>query len=276
MKKLLLLLISLILSFNSYGEWTKTDEDDKGNYYFVDYDRVKSVDGSVYWWTLYDAVEPYSYLEDDSENYLSEVDYVETDCQIGRYKILTSYYYSLHMAEEIVYVWTEPEPQWDYFPPDSIGEYGSDTVCRLVEMLEASPDDQHEQIIKDFKVSVEYTSIINRKSKVAKVEDEELLVIDDQQTILRDAYLNNISARVKSLWRYQAAEDDWSCEVYVIQDRSGNVHAVDVTNCKVDDSSKARSFSNSIERAVYKSTPLPYTSDDAVFDKELYFIFKVN
>ena len=143
-------------------------------------------------------------------------------------------------------------------------------------MLEASPDDQHEQIIKDFKVSVEYTSIINRKSKVAKVEDEELLVIDDQQTILRDAYLNNISARVKSLWRYQAAEDDWSCEVYVIQDRSGNVHAVDVTNCKVDDSSKGRSFSNSIERAVYKSTPLPYTSDDDIFDREIYILFSVN
>ena len=275
MKKLLLLLFSLMLSFNSYGEWTKTDEDDKGNYYFVDYDRVKFVDGSVYWWTLYDAVEPYSYLDDDSENYLSEVDYVETDCQIGRFKILTSYYYSLPMAEEIVDEWTEPEPQWDYFPPDSIGEYDSDTVCRLVEMLEASPDDQHEQIIKDFKVSVEYTSIINRKSKVAKVEDEELLLIDDQQTILRDAYLNNVSAKVKSLWRFQGAESDWEAEVYVAQDRDGQVLAVDVRTFNVPDRSKAKIFRDSIERAVYKSSPLPAAPDDSVFDKELFFLFTV-
>jgi hypothetical protein len=93
---------------------------------------------------------------------------------------------------------------------------------------------------------------------------------------LKSAYVNNIAARVKTFWRYQAAEDDWSCEVYVIQDRQGQVKAVDVRNCNVGDSSLAKSFRDSIERAVYKASPLPAAPDDAVFDREIYMLFSVN
>ena len=65
-------------------------------------------------------------------------------------------------------------------------------------------------------------------------------------------------------------------EVYVVQDKEGNVKAVDVRNVNVGDSSLGKSFMDSIERAVYKSSPLPAAPDEAVFDKELYFIFSVN
>ena len=37
-----------------------------------------------------------------------------------------------------------------------------------------------------------------------------------------------------------------------------------------------KSFKDSIERAVYKASPLPGAPDEAVFDEELYFIFSVN
>jgi colicin import membrane protein len=43
-----------------------------------------------------------------------------------------------------------------------------------------------------------------------------------------------------------------------------------------DDSEKARAFKNSIERAVYKASPLPAAPDDAVFDREILFYFRVN
>ena len=33
---------------------------------------------------------------------------------------------------------------------------------------------------------------------------------------------------------------------------------------------------NSIERAVYKASPLPAAPDEAVFDPEIYFIFVAN
>jgi colicin import membrane protein len=107
-------------------------------------------------------------------------------------------------------------------------------------------------------------------------DQEKLRVIEDQRNILQSAWLNNISARVKSMWRYQGAEDDWTAEVYVVQDRDGTVVAVDVRNANVDDSSKAKVFKDSIRRAVYKASPLPIAPEESVFDKELIFKFSVN
>ena len=100
--------------------------------------------------------------------------------------------------------------------------------------------------------------------------------IADQRTILENAWVANIAARVRAMWRYQGAEDDWTAEVYVVQDRDGTVVAVDVRNANVDDSSKAKVFKDSIRRAVYKASPLPSAPDEAVFDKELIFLFGVN
>ena len=110
----------------------------------------------------------------------------------------------------------------------------------------------------------------------AEQDQERLRVIEDQLNTLKSAYVSNIAARVKSFWRYQGAEDDWTAEVYVVQDRDGTVVAVDVRNANVDDSNKAKVFKDSIRRAVYKASPLPSAPDEAVFDKELIFIFGVN
>ena len=102
------------------------------------------------------------------------------------------------------------------------------------------------------------------------------IIIEDQLNRMKSSYVIQIASKVKTLWRYQAAEDNWSAEVYVVQDKEGNVKAVDVRNVNVGDSSLGKSFMDSIERAVYKSSPLPAAPDEAVFDKELYFIFSVN
>ena len=102
------------------------------------------------------------------------------------------------------------------------------------------------------------------------------LVIEDQLSSLKSAYVNNIAARVKTFWRYQGAEDDWTCDVYVQQSVEGVVESVNVQNCTLDDSDQARAFKNSIERAIYKSSPLPSAPDDAVFDREIMFTFRSN
>ena len=106
---------------------------------------------------------------------------------------------------------------------------------------------------------------------------QEELEIENTEAInnLRRIYANDISAQIVSNWRYQGAEDHWMAEVYVIQDRDGNVLAVDVRNANVDDSNKARVFMSSIERAVYKSSPFPIAINDKVFDSEIIFTFKV-
>ena len=98
----------------------------------------------------------------------------------------------------------------------------------------------------------------------------------EQHQALKSAYLSNIAARIKSMWRYQGAEDDWTAEVYVVQDRDGTVVAVDVRNANVDDSNRAKVFKDSIRRAVYKASPLPSAPDEAVFDRELMITFSVN
>jgi colicin import membrane protein len=129
--------------------------------------------------------------------------------------------------------------------------------------------------LKEAEAEIQY-----RQALAQEVQDEQdtarSIIIADQLTTLKSAYVNNIAARVKSLWRYQAAEDNWSAEVYVVQDIDGEVLAVDVRNANVGGSSEGESFMNSIQRAVYKASPLPAAPDNAVFDKELYFIFSVN
>jgi len=95
------------------------------------------------------------------------------------------------------------------------------------------------------------------------------------QNLLNVRWVNNIAAKVKANWRYQSAESHWTAEVYVIQDRDGNVRAVDVRNANVGNSKLAKSFMDSIERAVNKASPLPGAPDEAFFDEELYFVFTV-
>ena len=130
------------------------------------------------------------------------------------------------------------------------------------------------------------TQKLEDKAKILKqllakeVQDEQdtarSLISEDQLNTLKSAYINNITARIKTSWRYQGAEKDWTAEVYVVQDRDGNVKAVDVKNANVGNSSLAKSFRDSIKRAVYKASPLPAAPDEAVFDSEIYMLFSVN
>ena len=45
MKKILALLFSILISFNSYGEWTKVAESNSGDNYYLDLGNVKEYDG---------------------------------------------------------------------------------------------------------------------------------------------------------------------------------------------------------------------------------------
>mgnify|MGYP000509958485 FL=1 len=129
--------------------------------------------------------------------------------------------------------------------------------------------------LKEAKAEIQYKQLLAKE-----IQDEQdtarSLIIEDQLNTLQNAYINNIAARIKTFWRYQSAESHWTAEVYVVQDRDGNVRAVDVRNANVGNSKLAKSFMDSIERAVNKASPLPGAPDEAVFDKELYFIFSVN
>ena len=129
--------------------------------------------------------------------------------------------------------------------------------------------------LKEAEAEIQYRQLLAKE-----VQDEQdtarSIIIEDQLNTLQNAYINNIAARVKTFWRYQAAEDDWTAEVLVVQDSEGNVKAVNVKNANVGNSSLGKSFKDSIERAIYMASPLPSAPDEAVFDKELYFLFSIN
>ena len=105
---------------------------------------------------------------------------------------------------------------------------------------------------------------------------KKLLMLKEIQNELRTAYVNLITSKVKEQWNYRGAKDNWSCDVHILQDTNGKVQSVNLQSCNMNDSDNAKPFKNSIERAVYKSSPLPITPDASVFDREILIHFKVN
>ena len=108
-----------------------------------------------------------------------------------------------------------------------------------------------------------------------KIEREEFYKdgIKIKKADLKAQWVRSIEEKVKSNWRYQVAYDDWTAEVYIVQDRDGTILTVDVRDLNDDDSQTAKVFKDSIKRAVYKSSPLPSAPIDELFNKELIFIF---
>ena len=67
---------------------------------------------------------------------------------------------------------------------------------------------------------------------------------------------------------------DWFVKVLVTQDREGKVLNVTFGEDNVGNSVIAKRFIDSVERAVYKSSPLPISPDASVFDKDIRFTFR--
>ena len=59
MKKLLVLLFSILISFNTYGEWVKVSTTIDGTEYYVEIDTIKEHNGYVYSWRLFSCFYEY-------------------------------------------------------------------------------------------------------------------------------------------------------------------------------------------------------------------------
>ena len=133
MKKLLLLLFSILISFNSYGEWTKVNMDVVFDSYYIDFATVKKIDGYVVWWEMRDKVEP------DVEGYMSVMGYFKGDCESTRTKFLSVLAYegsmgegdSLDISGGIFSL--EEMLGWRYPPPTSVDYDNLDIVCSLAD-----------------------------------------------------------------------------------------------------------------------------------------------
>ena len=92
MKKLLALLFTILISFNSYGEWKYITSNTLGDDYYVDYSFIKEFNGDLYLWNLT------NYLEPTSNGRLSVKKYIKTDCNTSKTKILTYIFYDEPMG----------------------------------------------------------------------------------------------------------------------------------------------------------------------------------
>jgi hypothetical protein len=127
MKKILVPLFSLIVSFNAYGEWTFVAESEPSDSdfrtFYVDFDSVK-VNGNIYHWELVD------YLKPDQWGDLSAKILWETDCNIPqKYRMLSSLYYIQPMGKGSTSTTSNKLREWNYIVSDSIAEETTNRVC---------------------------------------------------------------------------------------------------------------------------------------------------
>jgi hypothetical protein len=97
MKNLLLiftlLFSTLFFSSPSYAEWTKVSDNTGGDTYYVDFERIRKVDGYVYYWMLSDYLKPTKFGD------LSSKVYYQGDCKLFRTMRLRSSYHIQPMGE---------------------------------------------------------------------------------------------------------------------------------------------------------------------------------
>jgi hypothetical protein len=125
MKKILVPLLSLIVSFNAYGEWTKVAENKSGDTFYVDFDSVK-VNGNVYYWQLVD------YLKPDQWGDLSAKTLYETNCNIPQKdRVLSALYYTQPMGEGSTSTTDNKPREWKYLVFNSAGEEASNRACNF-------------------------------------------------------------------------------------------------------------------------------------------------
>ena len=121
---ILTFLFSLMFSSPSYSEWTKiTEGGASGNTHYVDFERIRKVDGYVYYWVLTDLLKP------DENGTLSGKAYVQGDCKLFRVKGLSFYSQKEPMGGGTGDSYNPENPEWDYPPPNSSMEIALKSVC---------------------------------------------------------------------------------------------------------------------------------------------------
>ena len=125
-------------------------------------------------------------------------------------------------------------------------------------------------------LAISFVFILN-----VQADSNESLMLDDQLNISQNTWVESVITKINTYWRYSDARSDWSCYVFITQDRNGNVNTVDVDNCgdsimNIDENPKLNSFKNSIERAVYKASPFPLAPSKDTFSEQIIFGFRVD
>jgi len=126
MKKLTLifaLTFSVMFSSSSYAGWIKVSENENDTAFYVDFERIRKVDGYVYWWELIDLAKPSPHGD------LSRKTYNQGDCKLFRYKVLSSSIHTEPMGGGIGDAENKPDTEWTYPFPNTVDELSLKEVC---------------------------------------------------------------------------------------------------------------------------------------------------
>jgi len=143
MKKLLILLFSLLISFNSFGlqevlvpkldlysEWTTFFTDEDGEI-FIEKNSIRKQNESVYWWMLGNLNQP-----DDENGMMSFTIYHQGDCISTQIKVLSILIYKKPMGLEVKEMFfedfTNTVTYWEYISSGDIEADLLDYVCEYV------------------------------------------------------------------------------------------------------------------------------------------------
>ena len=111
-----------MFSSPSYSEWTKIGENVDGDTHYVDFERIRKVDGYVYYWMLANFLNP------RLGNMSSKV-YSQGDCKLFRIKVLSFSFHKEPMGGGTGDSYSPENPEWEYPPPDSVSESILKSVC---------------------------------------------------------------------------------------------------------------------------------------------------
>ena len=95
----------------------------RGDIFYVDFERIRKVDGYVYYWMLSDYLKPSPYGD------LSYKTYNQGDCKLFRYKTLTGVSHKEPMGGGTGDSISPENPEWIYLPPNSVIETTLKSVC---------------------------------------------------------------------------------------------------------------------------------------------------
>ena len=116
------LVFTVMFSSTSFGGWTKVGSGTTyGSAFYLDLERIRKVDGYIYFWMLIDLKEPV-------QRYLSIQYYKKGDCRVFRSKNMSSTYYPRRMGKGTGETFNAPE-QWTYPKPGTSYEGVLKAVC---------------------------------------------------------------------------------------------------------------------------------------------------
>ena len=119
-----LLFSTLMFASPAYADWEKIGKNFEGDTFYVDFDRIRKNGGYVYFWELGD------WLKLTSDGYSSFKSYVQGDCEIFRFKYLSTSFHKQPMGEGSENTDSTPDTEWTYPPPNSVDEFILKRVCR--------------------------------------------------------------------------------------------------------------------------------------------------